>query len=80
MLKDDANGDITQYRVCYGDTQQSSEMCANYKDVDGVNNTVFNLIGLSENTLYFVAVKATTRAGFGPIGIVLSNRTLEAGK
>ena len=80
LQKNDTNGNITGYRVCYEIQRSSVDNCAIYKDVDGVDSTTVNLIGLNEATLYFVAVKAGTLVGIGPIRNILNNRTLEAGK
>ena len=80
LRKNETNGEITGYRVCYETEQSFVDSCAKYRDVVGVDNTTFNLTGLNEATSYFVAVKAGTAVGFGPIGNILNNRTLEDGK
>ncbi len=80
LRENDTNGNITGYKVCYETRKSSVGSCAEYKHVVGVDNTTFNLTGLNEATSYFVAVKAGTQAGFGPIGNILNTRTLEAGR
>ena len=60
-------------------TQSLLQTCANFKDVYGVNHTVLNVTGLNENTLYYLAVKAGTIAGFGKIGNIVNGTTSEAG-
>ena len=78
-MEGDTNGNITGYMVCYNQSI-SLESCKNYKDVIGAENTTSNLTGLNEATLYYIAVKAGTQAGFGPIGNIVNNRTLEDSK
>ena len=77
LHENDTNGNITGYRVCYATQQLSPDGCPQYQDVVGADNTTFNLTGLNEATSYFVAVKAGTRAGFGPNENDLNNTTLE---
>ena len=73
------NGIITGYRICYETQQLFPVSCANVAVV-GMNNTSFNLTGLNEATIYYVAVQARTRAGFGPNGNILNGKTSEASK
>ena len=80
-LQNGTNGDITRYMVCYKADQNSSlDHCGNGTEVLGADNTTVNLTGLNEATLYYIAVKAGTRAGLGPIGNIVKNRTLEDSK
>ena len=80
-LQNGTNGNITGYRVCYEAGQNSSlNQCKNKTDVVGADNTTFNVTGLNEATIYYVAVKAGTRAGFGPIGNIVVKKTREDGK
>ena len=79
LSHDDANGEITQYRVCYKPVISSANLCKSFKAVNKniPSTTVF---GLEKYTSYFVAVSAATAIGFGPPGTSVIARTLEDGK
>ena len=76
----DTNGNITGYMVCYSQSLIYIGVCESSKYVIGADNATFNLTDLNEATLYYIAVKAATQAGFGQIGNIVSNKTLEDGK
>ena len=80
LQEDDTNGNITGYMVCYSERLIYIGVCESKKYVIGADNTTFNLTDLNEATLYYIAVKAATRAGFGQIGNIVSDKTLEDGK
>lgn len=80
--KDDANGEITKYEVCYkaSDDKTDIKTCALKKMVNGSNTREVVLDKLNEATTYNVAVKAATSKGFGDLGAVNTSKTLEASK
>ena len=81
LTQDDANGVITQYKVCYKASRNISEIdCDSSKTIDARQARVVTLNGLNEATTYNVAVQAGTEEGFGPLGAIVTNKTLEDGK
>ena len=78
---DDANGEITEYEVCYKASDTSTDIdCTLKKSVNNGNTTEVVLIGLNEATTYNVAVRAATSQGFGDLGIIMTEKTKEASK
>ena len=78
---DDANGEITEYEVCYKASDTSKDIdCTLKKSVNNGNTTEVVLNGLNEATTYNVAVKAATSQGFGDLGTSMTQKTLEASK
>ena len=78
---DDANGEITEYEVCYKASDTSTDIdCTLKKSVDDGNTREVVLDGLNEATTYNVAVKAATSQGFGDLGTTMTRKTLEASK
>ena len=75
LRKDDSNGVITNYEVCYqaGSTKPD---CSTSRYVNDINNAV--LTELKPARVYTVAIRAYTKIGSGPIGIQQSNKTDEA--
>ena len=78
LSRDYSNGDITKYEVCYDD-KIFSTVCRLNKEVKNTD-TMIVLAGLNEATTYYIRVRAATKIGFGKLGIVKSNTTLEDGK
>lgn len=76
----DTNGNITRYMICYDKKSFSNATCRFSNEILGEDDTSDTLMGLDEATEYFVAVKAGTIAGFGPLGNLVSNTTLEDSK
>ena len=78
LSSDDSNGDIRKYEICYqrGLSVSSCDM----KNTETDAKEMTELTGLKPATIYTVAVRAFTDAGGGPLGVGLSNRTLESGK
>ena len=74
-----SNGIITKYAVCYDD-KTSSSTCLSNKTIEGADTTMIVLTGLNEATTYYIGVRASTVEGFGKLGIVKSNKTLEDSK
>ena len=76
MSKDDANGVITGYEVCFlmGTTVSN---CAKNVSSDTTSGTI---TGLKPATQYAIAVRASTAVGFGPLGAILLVTTNESGK
>lgn len=75
-----SNGDIIEYEVCYKDEIFTLLPCRSNKKVEGANTTMAVLTGLNEATTYYIRVRASNVNGFGKLGIVMSNTTLEDGK
>ena len=78
LSRDFSNGDITKYEVCYNDTIFTT-LYSLKKEVKSTD-TMIVLTGLNEATTYYIRVRAATKIGFGKLGIVKSNTTLEDGK
>ena len=78
LSRDYSNGDITKYEVCYDDEIFSTD-CPFNKEVKSTD-TMIVLAGLNEATTYYIRVRAATKIGFGELGIVKSNTTLEDSK
>ena len=76
---DDSNGVITKYEVCYALGSAVSD-CSTRKMVTGVANTTTDITGLTPVTLYTVAVRASTKIGYGPLGERMSVTTNESGE
>jgi hypothetical protein len=76
---DDSNGEIIRYEVCYAPVSSVSD-CITSKLVTGVDNTTTHITGLTPATLYTVAVRASTRVGFGSHGERMSITTNESGE
>ena len=79
LTSDESNGMITNYTVCYNIQSTSKLDCSLKKTVFG-KNTMVNLTGLNEATIYDVAVKAATKIGFGGLGVTMNASTLEDSK
>ena len=79
LSSDYSNGNITKYAVCYND-KTSSSSCISNKTIEGADTTMIVLTGLNEATTYYIGVQAATKIGFGKLGIVKSNKTLEDSK
>lgn len=71
---------VTGYRICYDIIKVALDNCLNRKDVNGAHYVMVNITGLNEDTLYFAAVKAGNRGGFGPFGNSANDTTWEDGK
>ena len=79
--KDDANGVITSYQVCYKASENPSDIDCNLKKtINNGGTRDVALDGLNEATTYNVAVKAATRVGFGNLGSTRSVKTNGARK
>ena len=74
---DDSNGEIIRYEVCYGSVVSD---CSTGKMVTGVDNTTTEITRLTPATLYTVAVRASTKVGFGPLGEHMSVTMNESGE
>ena len=79
LNSDDANGNITKYAVCYELFNESKS------SIDKCNETrggyySFNITNLKKFTKYRIAVKASTKIGFGPLGNNITVSTDEDGK
>ncbi len=78
LNNDDANGVITMYEVCYKASDTPTDIdCNSKKSVNGDTREVV-LDSLNEVTTYNVAVKAKNSEGFGDLGTIMTNKTLEA--
>ena len=74
----DANGTITKYEVCYKASHKPTDInCNSSKSVNNDTREV-DLDSLNEATTYNVAVKAETSQGFGDLGTIMTQKTLEA--
>ena len=81
LSNDDANGVITKYEVCYKASNVTTDIdCSLKKEINDGNTQEVTLDRLNEATTYNVAVKAATAEGFGPLGVVSTNKTSEASK
>jgi hypothetical protein len=76
---DDSNGVITKYEVCYA-LGSVVPNCSKSKMVTGVDNTTTEITGLTPVTLYTVAVRASTKEGYGPLGERMGVTTNESGE
>ena len=79
LSHDDANGAITEYRVCYKPIHIFGNLCQSFKTV-GRNTHRTTLTGMKKYTAYDIAVQAATVIGFGPPGTSAVARTLEDSK
>ena len=71
---DDANGVITEYRVCYMLEERSTgELCNS--NVSANQNLNVTLSGLQKYKSYVIGVRASTAIGFGPPGKTMTIRT-----
>ncbi len=78
LNNDDANGVITMYEVCYKASDTPADInCDSKESVNGDTRELV-LDSLHEATSYNVAVQAETSKGFGPLGTIRTNKTLEA--
>ena len=80
LSPDDANGEITEYRVCYKQISFSGNLCESFTTVVGKNVRSQTLSGLKKYTSYEVAVQASTAIGFGPAGTSAVAQTFEDSK
>ncbi|CAB4027487.1 Down syndrome cell adhesion molecule Dscam2, partial, partial [Paramuricea clavata] len=72
-----ANESITGYTVCY--SLNASVNCSNSDQKTVGNDTLSTIItGLNVFTKYYVAVKASTAAGAGPLGGEMEGTTDQA--
>ena len=71
----DANGLITEYAVCYKPEGNSLDICTCKNITTKVSKATLN--ELSKYTFYVVAVKASTKEGFGKLGNTVTERTSE---
>ena len=76
---DDSNGVITKYEVCYSRGSVVSD-CSTSKMLTGVDNTTTEITGLTPVTLYTVAVRASTKEGYGRLGERRRVTTNESGE
>jgi hypothetical protein len=80
LNNDDANGVITQYRVCYKKVSSSGNICnLPFRETMG-NVRRITLSNLDKYMDYVVAVQAATKIGFGKIGANMTGRTKEDSK
>ena len=80
LSKAESNGPIFGYRVCYRVLRQSAGgICSNMRDVSGVNNTRVIITGLTKATTYDVAILPHSTVGFGPVGNIVTAKTLDEG-
>ena len=80
LTSDESNGIIIYYTVCYKVHSTSEPYCYLQGTVFGGKNTMMILTGLNEATNYDVAVKASTKIGFGDLGVTVNESTLEDSK
>ena len=80
LTSDESNGIIIYYTVCYSVHSTSEVDCRLNTTVFGGKNTMCKLTGLNEATNYDVAVKASTKIGFGGPGVKKNAYTLEDSK
>ena len=73
------NGPITGYTVCYSLNSPIGCLNNNHKTV-GKDTLSTNIAGLNVFTKYYVAVKASTAAGSGPLGGEIEWTTGQAGE
>jgi hypothetical protein len=78
LSRNDANGLITNYRVCYKAKKDSGDICDRQEIVANVRSTT--LFGLDKYTFYVIAVQAATSIGYGPLGANMTERTREDSK
>jgi hypothetical protein len=76
---DESNGVIIKYEVCY-ELGSAGPNCSMRKMVSGVDNTKTVITGLTPATQYTVAVRASTKAGNGPLGKRVTVTTDESGE
>ena len=76
----DASGVITQHKVCYKVSKNPADISCNFKLIVDGNTREVVLNGLLKATTYIVAVQAATRKGFGPLGPVMTGKTMAGGK
>ena len=74
-----SNGIITKFEVCYIASQNPGEINCNFRRIVEGNTTEVVLDELTEATVYNVAVKAATKVGLGPLGTIMTGKTLEDG-
>ena len=83
LSKDEANGDITEYTICYREgSDTSGDICtAETKTITDVHMEPLTetLTGLKKATSYTVGVKAKNLKGDGPVGKTKTVKTLEDG-
>lgn len=80
LTLDDSNGIITEYEICYGIREDPKLNCSLHKTVYGAKTTTVNLSELKKFTTYNVAVRASTKFGFGGLGVVKFNTTRQDSK
>ena len=81
LSPDDANGEITMYEVCYKASVTSTDIDCNLKkSVNNGDTKEVVLDGLNEATTYNVAIRAATSQGFGNLGVIVTQKTLEASR
>ena len=76
LTKEEANGVITNYTICYKLTNSSDGIC-DTSEVAGEDKDTHTLTGLNEATSYDVAMKAATSVGFSGTGNSKTASTME---
>ena len=81
LSDDDANGVISGYEICYKASNTMSEIdCTLNVTINNGSTVEAILDGLNEATTYNVAVRAKNTVGFGMLGPVMTDKTLEDSK
>lgn len=81
LSANESNGEIFGYRVCYRILKvNTGGICSNMRDISGVNNTQIILTGLMKATTYDVAIRPSSSVGFGPVGNMVTHKTLDDGR
>ena len=80
MPKNEANGNITYYMVCYKVQTSTDKICDKTRRVNGGDNRNTVLNDLNEFTNYSVAIQAATSVGPGPPGVRRNVRTFQDSK
>ena len=81
LSSDYSNGNITKYTVIYYNDKTSSSTCLPNRTIEGADTIMIVLTGINEATTHYIGIPAAaTKIGFGKLGIVKSNKTLEDSK
>lgn len=87
-LPGDGNVTITNFTVCFDDFRNENFTIGCSRNItvpvlrEIINNTArsIELTELNEATTYYVAIKAITNEGYGPLGEISNGTTLEDSK
>ena len=80
LSKAESNGPIFGYLVCYRVLKQSAGgICSNMRYVSGVSNTRVIITGLTKAATYDVAIRPYSTVGYGPVGNIVTAKTLDEG-